>query len=617
MTAPRPEEVLIRSGGIATLRAVKEEEKTVVAPDDAPVREPAAKIAEDLVVAFGRVGFELIEPLGSGGMAEVFLALETELGRRVAIKVMRDELTGNEELRTRFVEEAQRVARLEHSNILTLFRVGTIDNLRFIVMQLATEGDLAQRIKGRTVGPAEAAGIAARLGSALAYAHDQGIVHRDIKPGNVFFNKDGEPILADFGIAKSLVDPSRTQVGSIIGTPRYMSPEQAAGEEVDDKTDVYALGLVFFEMMAHRLPQGRGDLKELRNALPVKGRGHAELIFRCLSNDPAARPTAAEFVAALSDSRPLERWSIVLAGALAVVAGAVLFAAIYFGSDANAPAALVLDIEPGDARVFLNGQEVSGPMLRMTGDTGEVALVKRGHVGELRQIDSDLEVLSAALAPLTLPDVAEKQRFHARFDDESLGPDQLVSDDLSNPVYRQLIQLKRASLSGASIATEAERLRKLASLGDDAAALKLFLAASVSPPLVADDRDVARSWVANASNSDSEYPGYGLASYYRALGIIQERGVDQFTARDRAMVRDLLARSFFQGLNWPDDNMAWYLTMACNVPLAPSEEASPSAATAACVAAMPSALASCLAPGSGVSSPEALLSCLRSAGLTI
>ncbi|MEM9316784.1 MAG: serine/threonine-protein kinase, partial [Pseudomonadota bacterium] len=508
-------------------------------------------------------------------------------------------------------------ARLEHSNIPTLFRVGTIESLRFIVMQLATEGDLAQRITRRTIGPAEAVGIAQRLASALAYAHDQGIVHRDIKPGNVFFNKDGEPVLADFGIAKSLVDPGRTQLGSIIGTPRYMSPEQAAGQEVDDKTDVYALGLVFFEMMAHGLPENRDSVKELRSALPVEARRYADLIIRCLSRDPAARPTAAEFVAELAGSPPRERRSPVLVAALVAAVALMLFAAIYYGGVANRPAAVRLDVEPGDARVFLNGQEVTGPLLHLSEDTAEVALVKRGHVGALLQVSGDQEALSAALAPLTLPDVAEKERFHARFDNEALSPEQLVSDDLSNPIYRQLIQMKHASLAGASIEDDAAALRKLASLGDDAAALKLFLAASVTPPLVTDDRDVARSWVANASNADPDYPGYGLASYYRALGIIQERGVEEFTARDRAVVRDLLARSYFQGLNWPDDNMAWYLTMACNVPLAASRQTSPAPRISACVAAMPSALATCLAPGSGVSSAEALLACLRSAGLAI
>lgn len=594
-----------------------EEDKTLVTNTDTRVAAEGPQIAQDLVIAFQQIGFELIRPLGSGGMAEVFLAVETELGRRVAIKVMRDELTSSEELRIRFVEEAQRAAKLEHKNILTLFRAGTLGKLRFIVMQLATEGDLAERLKLRAIEPAAASALVVQLASAIAYAHGQGIVHRDIKPANVFFNKDEEPILADFGIAKSLIDPSRTQVGSIIGTPRYMSPEQAAGLEVDAKTDIYALGLVFFEMLTRRLPESRNDLKKIRNALPVEARNFAELILKCLSTERAARPSAAEFASILADKTKVVRRSPLLLASLSVVAAVTVFAAIYLGSDADRPVEVNLKLEPTDTRVFLNGQEVLSRPLEMSEDSGEVALIKRGHVGQLLPIEAAQGLLSASLPRLSLPSAAEKQRFHARFDDESLRSEQLSFEDLSNPVYRDLIRLKQRQLAGESMESEWARLRTLARLGDDASALKLFLAASVSPPLLSDDRDVARSWVANASNGDAEYPGYALASYYRALGIIQERGLEEFTARDRAVVRDLLARSYFQGLNWPDDNMAWYLTMACDVPLVSTRDESLDADTAACVAAMPTALPACLNTDAKVSTPETLLLCLRSAGVPI
>ncbi|MEM8942070.1 MAG: serine/threonine-protein kinase [Pseudomonadota bacterium] len=596
-----------------------EEEKTIVATASASEAADGASIAEGLTAVFDQLGFELLQPLGSGGMADVFMALETELGRRVAIKVMRDELATSEELRTRFVKEAQRAAKLEHNHILTLFRAGTTGELRFIVMQLATEGDLKKRIESSAIDPPEAIRITEQLASALAYAHDQGIVHRDVKPGNVFFSKEGEPQLADFGIAKSLVDPSRTQLGSIIGTPRYMSPEQAAGQAVDGRTDVYALGLVFFEMLTQDLPTSRTDLKAIRNQLPGAARHHAELIYRCLSNNPAARPPATEIAAVLAARNTQKKRSPLLTVALAATVSVALVVAVLIARNVNDPIELAIDLQPADARVYLDGREVSGSVLKLADDSGELALVKRGYIGQLLEVHADEPALRTVLTPLMPPDFANKQRFHERFDDESAEPDELVFDDLTNPIYRDLLQLKRMFVSGQSITSELESLRTLASLGDDAAALKLFLAASVSPPLIAADRDVARSWVAAASNGDDTYPGYGLASYYRALGIFQERGFAELTARDRTSARDLMARSYFQGLKWPQtqENLFWYIALACNAPLDTSGEQAITQESRSCVTSTQLAMASCLTPDSRVDSPPTLLACLRSEGAPI
>jgi serine/threonine protein kinase len=202
-------------------------------------------------------GYTLKKKLGQGGMAAVFLAVQESFGREVALKIMTPALAKEPDFANRFLREARTMAGLSHPNIIVVHDVGTSGELHYYAMALHKGGDLTQRIRGGGVTPQEALRITREIADALAYAHEQGIVHRDIKPDNVLFReRDDAAILMDFGIAKSLHNEENqlTQAGSTVGTPKYMSPEQARGQSVDGRADLYSLGCMLFEMLTGQPP---------------------------------------------------------------------------------------------------------------------------------------------------------------------------------------------------------------------------------------------------------------------------------------------------------------------------------------------------------------------------
>ena len=200
--------------------------------------------------------YEILRPLGSGGMAEVVAAHDTRLGRDVAIKVIRSEQLGEPISRARLLREARAAAALHHPNSVAVYDVGEDDD-PYIVMELVEGETLAARLRQRGPLPVEASvRIGTALLDALEAAHARGLVHRDIKPSNVLLSADGAVKLADFGIAKALdsTDPGLTMTGQVLGTPRYLSPEQAAGEPATPASDLYSLGAVLYECVAGRPP---------------------------------------------------------------------------------------------------------------------------------------------------------------------------------------------------------------------------------------------------------------------------------------------------------------------------------------------------------------------------
>ncbi len=197
-------------------------------------------------------GYELGPKLGQGGMATVFAAVQRSLDRKVAIKIMRPVGDASEE--KRFLNEGRTMARLPHPNIVGVYDISKVGDISYIAMEYLDGGSLSERMRdGLTLSDAIA--IVVQIADALQFAHDNGVVHRDLKPGNILFRGRKTPVLTDFGIARVRgADAVRlTQTGMMIGTPTYMSPEQAQAGEVDGRSDQYSLGVMFYEMLARKL----------------------------------------------------------------------------------------------------------------------------------------------------------------------------------------------------------------------------------------------------------------------------------------------------------------------------------------------------------------------------
>ncbi|MCX6397955.1 MAG: serine/threonine-protein kinase [Propionibacteriales bacterium] len=245
--------------------------------------------------------------VGRGGMAEVHRATDRVLEREVAVKMLRSTTT-DESARARFAAEARTVAALNHPGVVTLLDAGIHDEHPYLVMELVDGPTLGERL--RTQGPltaSEARDLGAQLADALACAHDQGVIHRDVKPGNILLAARGRVVLTDFGIARLVADTSaHTQTGEVIGSPAYLSPEQVNGSGVTTAVDVYALGLVLLESLTNvrAYPGTPVEAALARLATPPSipetvEPALADLLRRMTALDPADRPSAAAAATAL------------------------------------------------------------------------------------------------------------------------------------------------------------------------------------------------------------------------------------------------------------------------------------------------------------------------------
>jgi serine/threonine protein kinase len=201
-------------------------------------------------------GYELVEELGKGGMATVYKAFQPKLDRSVAVKVLDPGyISDDSDVLARFRREAKVIAPLRHPNILTVYDYGEEEGLAYIVMEYVEGGTLKDQLQGEPFSWERAVSLGIGVGRALAFAHGQGIVHRDVKPANILLPTEDWPLLADFGLVKlQQARRALTQAGMILGTPDYTSPEQALGESTDHRADIYALGVVLYEMVAGQLP---------------------------------------------------------------------------------------------------------------------------------------------------------------------------------------------------------------------------------------------------------------------------------------------------------------------------------------------------------------------------
>jgi serine/threonine-protein kinase PpkA len=253
-------------------------------------------------------GFRMIRALGRGGMAQVYLALQESIDREVAIKVMLSALNVDDSFSERFLREARISAKLSHPNIVSVYDVGVANGMHYLAMEYLPGGDLKDRIR-RGLAVKDALRIMREIASALDFAHKKGFVHRDIKPENILFSQTGAAVLSDFGIARTADGGTHlTATGSIVGTPHYMSPEQAQGKPVDGRSDLYSLGIAFYQMLTGKIPY-QGDsalsigIKHMRDPIPDLPQGLAAyqpFLERLLAKDPDARwQSGAEVVRAL------------------------------------------------------------------------------------------------------------------------------------------------------------------------------------------------------------------------------------------------------------------------------------------------------------------------------
>lgn len=204
-------------------------------------------------------GYRILRPLGEGGMASVFLAVQESLDREVALKIMAPALAANSEFTERFLKEGRITAKLNHPNLVTVFDIGSHGSVYYLAAEFIPGGTLREKINAG-LSIAETLDIVCDVARGLHFAHQKGFVHRDVKPGNILFKADGTAVLADFGIAKAMDSKSSaTMAGSSIGTPDYMSPEQARAEQVDGRSDLYGMGAMLYEMLTGEAPFQASD----------------------------------------------------------------------------------------------------------------------------------------------------------------------------------------------------------------------------------------------------------------------------------------------------------------------------------------------------------------------
>ena len=305
-------------------------------------------------LAAGRYTIE--RELGRGGMASVYLARDEELHRPVAVKVLAEHLAADDTFRARFLREARLAGRLSHPNIVQVYDAGDADGRPFIVMEYVPGRTLADCAK---LPPERVAELARQACAGLHQAHAAGLVHRDVKPGNLLLRDDGVLKIADFGIARATETTRHTQAGTILGTAAYLAPEQIAGGDATPASDLYSLGAVLYELLTGRPPyvfssladlaaqQADGAIVPVRDLEPSVPRELEAPVMHALAREPSFRPASAvdfarELVAPVEEpTRPLPQprarrrtWWL-LAGAIAAVIVAVVLGLLKLGGSGD------------------------------------------------------------------------------------------------------------------------------------------------------------------------------------------------------------------------------------------------------------------------------------------
>ncbi|MEQ8786588.1 MAG: DUF1080 domain-containing protein [Pirellulaceae bacterium] len=416
-----------------------ETDQTMPFPDNAPVEiaSGSAAVASDIEreIDFlappeqsdeiGRLGgYRVLEVLGVGGMGVVFRAEDPRLKRQVALKAMKPAVAASRSSRDRFVREAQATAAIEHDNIVHIYEVDEDRNIPFIAMQFLRGETLRTRLlRDRRLEPSELLRIGGQVAAGLQAAHERGLIHRDIKPDNIWLEEGTDRVkILDFGLVRSATDDAGlTQTGIVVGTPRYMAPEQAQGDSIDHRCDLFSLGSVLYHMAAGKTPFGgssltatliavsQADCRPLREICPDLDPELISLITRLLSKNRDERPqSAAEVVGELAalegnvsversrkgqhekpqrPQSPGSRRPLLYAGGLVAIALAV-FAWLYF-----AGVIFRVEAEHGTLVVKVKGDDFTATA------QGEKVTIKNVETGETITIDLDSTQASRSLEP--------------------------------------------------------------------------------------------------------------------------------------------------------------------------------------------------------------------------
>jgi serine/threonine protein kinase len=414
--------------------------------------------------------YEIQSPLGAGGMGEVYRARDTRLERTVAIKVLNAQLVGNTELRARFEREAKIISQLQHPHICVLHDVGNEGLVDYLVMEFLQGESLADRLRRGPLAPEQVLTIAIEIADALEKAHRAGVVHRDLKPGNVMLTKSGAKLL-DFGLAKPLgatgaagtgsgsasvlaaaltqtmPSPSPTTplsaAGAVIGTVQYMSPEQIQGIEADARSDIFAFGVMLFEMVTgKRTFEGKTQASIVGQILAVEPPsvstlrpgtppGLDRLIRLCLDKDPDERIQTAHDLKlqlqAVVEAQPtapaptvaaVRRLWLPWAAAAVLAVAAVAFAAAYFQSLRAQQVSVHSYILPPDKTTFMLTGNVAGPPV-LSPDGVRIAFVARTADGKqmlwIRPLNSAIAQPMSGTDGATYPFWSADSRYAWRF----------------------------------------------------------------------------------------------------------------------------------------------------------------------------------------------------------
>jgi len=479
-------------------------------------------VAREASLEFTEIpGYRIVQFLARGAMGEVYLGIDENLKRSVAIKIISSEFAKNSECLERFVREGRIIAGFRHSNIVIVY-ASRWEGIPYIVMEYVGGGTLADRIAQAPLAEKQAIRIAERMADALAYAHAADVIHRDFKPGNILMKENGTPVLSDFGIAKSLDTTGiKTEFGSVFGSLRYMAPEQARdSSNLTNRADVYSFGLVLHEMLTGDVPKRHPvrDPSEADAVIRTLGRPLGELVVRCLNIESSARPSAAEcrsVLETLSKEAPAKSPRV---PRIALIGAAVLAAAgiVFWGSGslmpgrwagagkvASTPAAdasgahetrqldkagspllaITLNKVPSSARVFVDNTETQGSQVNLPPGEHQLVALAPHFFGESMHLrlepGSDPRSVSFALDPTSLPTPSELERFSQLADAKTLTEADLT--ELADRTFQVVLRAKYLNANGKAEGLSAlvSNIDSLRRLGDSRAAVAAFLLDSV------------------------------------------------------------------------------------------------------------------------------------------